>query len=135
MSKLDIRVIEWRPRQQNSLQGFASIELPALRLRIHELAIHRKGRARWVAFPARPMLDRTGAAIREDGRIKYSKPILQFVDHKYSDTFSRRVIDALLAFQPEALNNNYAQSGPPAHGPDCFLDRERRKGQQHGRRS
>jgi hypothetical protein len=103
-NKLAVSCVEWKPRTKNSLRGFASIEIPALHLRMIDIAIHvHPNGARWAALPAKPQIDRDGVAIRRDGKIQYT-PLLAFTDRKTADAFSHRVIEAVLELAPDALD-------------------------------
>lgn len=108
---LAVTCIEWKPRSKNTLRGFASVEIPALHLRIYDVAIHiHPGGTRWAALPAKPQIDRTGAAIQRDGKIQYS-PVLAFTDRKTADAFGNAVIAALLKFAPDSLDHNEMKEG------------------------
>jgi len=81
MSKLSIVCREFRPITQNTLVGFASIRVAELHLDIKDVALHQKGESRWAQLPAKPMIDKAGAVIRDasTGKIKYVN-IFEFTD-------------------------------------------------------
>jgi hypothetical protein len=97
---------KWTPRRTNTLRGFADVLLTQTYLRIRDVAVHEKDGRRWVSLPARPMIDRDGAVLRdEQGKTRYA-PILEFTDREASDEFSRACIAAVLAQFPGALDGD-----------------------------
>jgi hypothetical protein len=106
--KLTVRVEAFTPRVANTLRGFATIAIPELHLRIHDLSVHEKGESRWCGLPAKPQIGRDGVVRKgEDGKTAYS-PILEFTDKATRDAFSARVIAALLEFAPAAFEEEAA---------------------------
>ena len=102
MSKLSLSCESWKPLQKNTLQGFATIEIGALALRIHDIAVHRKGNRTWAALPAKPWL-KGGVAITDDaGKIQYSA-MFEFTSREVADAFSRAVARAVEEKFPGAL--------------------------------
>jgi hypothetical protein len=100
-----IIVEKWTPRRSNTLYGFADVVLERSHLKIRDCAIHEKGGRRWVSLPARPMIDRDGAVLRdEQGKTRYA-PILEFTDREAGDEFSRACIAAVLAHSPAAFDD------------------------------
>jgi len=101
MSKIEIEVLEFRPLQRNTLQGFATIRIGALRLRIRDVAIHESHAKRWAQLPAKPMLDSNRQAVVKDNKVQYS-PFLLFDTQAVTEAFSTSVIRALDAFEAKA---------------------------------
>jgi hypothetical protein len=102
--KLSVQVEAFTPRRSNTLVGFATIIVPEMRLRIHDITIHEKGSARWVGLPGKPLVDRYGVAKRnDDGKLVYA-PVLEFIDKATRSAFSAKVIAALLALAPAAFD-------------------------------
>ena len=58
-----MKLVEWRARQQNTLRGFATVELPS-GLIIRDVAIHEKAGKWWASLPARPQLDADGRQVK-----------------------------------------------------------------------
>ena len=53
-STLQIVVVQFKPLQKNTLQGFAVLQLPQVGLELHECPFHRDANGNaWVGFPAR----------------------------------------------------------------------------------
>jgi hypothetical protein len=98
--KLSVTVVNFRPLTKNTLRGFATIRLPALRLEVRDIAVHEKAGSRWVQLPARPQLDRDGVPIRDTTSGK--------IDRQTRDAFSRAVIEALLEHAPHAFEKESA---------------------------
>jgi hypothetical protein len=108
--KLSVQIESFVPRVSNTLIGFATVVVPEMRLRIHDLTIHRKGEAKWCALPAKPQIGRDGSVRRDDnGKVLYS-PILEFTDRETRDAFSKRVVEALEKFAPQAFDENSEQT-------------------------
>lgn len=106
--KLSITVDSFTPRVQNTLVGFCDVAIPELHLKICGLTVHQKGSSRWIGLPARAWIDRLGIAQRDQrGKVLYS-PTLEFTDAATRDAFSRRVIEALLQFDPGAFDEEQA---------------------------
>jgi hypothetical protein len=51
--KLTVTCESFRPLVRNTLRGFAEITIAELRLKVHDIAIHEKGEARWAQLPSR----------------------------------------------------------------------------------
>lgn len=96
MSKLDVECLAFKPLLRNTLRGFADIRIPALRLVIHDVAVHQKNASRWAQLPAKAQL-RDGALVKDQttGKIQYW-PVLEFDSRDVSDAFSRAVVVAVL---------------------------------------
>lgn len=108
MSKFTVIVDGFQPVRANTLHGFCSITIPELHLRIHDLTVHAKNESRWVGLPARPQIDRSGTARRDDrGKVAYF-PVLEFTDRATRTAFSERVIASLLEFAPAAFSEEEA---------------------------
>jgi hypothetical protein len=87
--------------RKNTLRGFAQIEIPELRLTIRDVALHRKGEARWAQPPSKPVLGEGRHIIDEaTGKPQYT-PLLEFGDRATRDAFSRAVWAAVAELHPE----------------------------------
>jgi hypothetical protein len=103
--KLSVSIESFTPRRSNTLFGFATVTIPELHLKIHDLTVHEKNESRWIGLPGKPIIDRDGNARRDDrGKIVYT-PTLEFIDRETRDAFSAKVIAALLEFNPGAFDN------------------------------
>jgi hypothetical protein len=101
--KHSITCLSFQPRKKNTLCGFADIQIPALHLTIHDVALHEKCGARWAALPGRPWV-KDGALVTADGgKIQYS-PVLEFEGREVRDAFSAAVWAAVLATNPAELS-------------------------------
>jgi hypothetical protein len=99
---------DFKPYRKNTLVGFAQIHLPELRLTIRDVSIHQKGASRWAALPAKPQINKDGAAVRaRDGKIQYTT-VLELDDRKTRDAFSHAVIAAVLTVAPRAFDEEAA---------------------------
>ena len=105
MRKLTVDVIEFHPLHRNTLRGFCTVYIGEMHLTIHDIGVHQHASgARWVALPAKPLLESDGTARRDDrGKIAYC-PVIEFADRETRDAFAARVIAALLEFAPDAFN-------------------------------
>jgi hypothetical protein len=101
--KCTITCVEFRPLSRNTLRGFAVIRIEELRLTIRDVAIHEKNSARWAQLPAKPML-KDGAAVFKDGKAQYAT-IMEFDTSEVRAAFSKRVIEAVEKFAPQAFEN------------------------------
>jgi len=95
----------FRPLVRNTLRGFVRCRFPS-GLVIDEIAIHvgaGDGRA-WASPPARPMIDRDGAVMRDQrtGKVRYQH-LIAFSTPRVRSAWSEQVIAAVRAQHPEAL--------------------------------
>src|SRR5215471_17105974 len=82
----EIVIADWKPHSKNTLRGFFTATLPS-GIVFHNLMLHEKGEARWIAFPAREWTDQQGAK-------QYSR-FVEFRDRSTADRFRDAVLDAL----------------------------------------
>jgi hypothetical protein len=99
---LSIECEDFRPLARNTLRGFATIKIKEARLKIRDVAVHHKNSSTWAALPAKPQIKNGAVVTNADGKAQYVN-ILEFDDRKVSDAFSRAVVDAVLKFNPRAL--------------------------------
>ncbi len=93
--KFRVECLAWKPFERNTLRGFATIRICALRLTIEGVTIHEKNGSRWAQLPARPQLDTDRNLIREpSGKVRCTK-ILSFDDRRVADAFSAAVVKAV----------------------------------------
>jgi hypothetical protein len=72
-------------------------------LAAHEVPVFEQGTKRWILFPAKPVISANGLVTRDDrGHAKYT-PVLQILDGGIRREFSAAVIDALIAYAPNAF--------------------------------
>jgi hypothetical protein len=106
--KLTVQVEAFTPRRSNTLVGFCTVTVPEMRLRIHDLTVHKKNGSRWIGLPGKPIIDRDGTVRRDDrGKVAYV-PVLEFADKATRDAFSAKVIASLLEFAPAAFDDEDA---------------------------
>jgi hypothetical protein len=98
-----LKLIGWRLLKKGSLVGFASVELP-IGLQVLDCPVHVSHGRRWAALPAKPQIDGDGTARRDPatGKIAYS-PILRWSTEKVRNLFSDRVVELVVARDPEAF--------------------------------
>lgn len=99
-----LRLLEWRPRRQNTLYGFCTIELPC-GLIIRDIAVHQKGQRSWICFPGRPVVNSEGRRTVNPAGHRPFTAVLNWRDQDLADRFSRTAIDIVLAAHPDALGN------------------------------
>jgi hypothetical protein len=97
--KLSIQVTGFKRFEKGTLVGFCEIIIRELRLKVHEVAVHEKGDARWAAMPARPWIRDGALVLGDNGKAQYS-PLFEFETREVRDAFSAAVWRALLAFEP-----------------------------------
>jgi hypothetical protein len=103
VSTRGIVIVEFSERRANTLRGFAKVGMPSGMV-VHEYAIHVANGRAWASPPARPMMDRSGVAMRDDaGKIRYSPPLISFTSKEIRDRFSDAVIEAMRIQFPDAL--------------------------------
>ena len=101
-AKLTIICTSFKPLCKNTLRGFATIQIPDLRMTMHEVAIHAQHGKAWAQPPARPWV-KDGQLVRaQDGKIQYS-PLFEFTSGAVRSAFSDAVIRAVMARDPRAL--------------------------------
>jgi hypothetical protein len=81
-----IKVLDWKPVQKNTLQGFFKVELVGLGLILCDVMVHQKNDKRWIAFSGRPY--------QMNNETHYSK-LVDFTDWGKRDEFRDLVLDAL----------------------------------------
>lgn len=91
----------WKAIVKNTLQGFASIELPN-GLYIDDISIHQKNGKWWSAMPSVPMLENGQHRIK-DGKPQY-KSIMRWRSRELGDQFSVKLIAAIKDQHPGALS-------------------------------
>jgi DNA-binding cell septation regulator SpoVG len=75
----------WVPRSQNTLCGFATIELPS-GLVINGISLHEKNGSRWVSMPAREYI--------KDSERTWS-PVIEFTDRDVRESFQALALEAI----------------------------------------
>lgn len=97
-----VKVLDWRGRRSGSLRGYCKVRF-ASGIEIADIGVHQAGSKIWAAPPSKPMLNRDGAALRDEGgKIKYA-PVISFQTHGVRSSWSRQIIAALREQYPEAL--------------------------------
>jgi len=97
---MPVTILEWRPMKRNSLLGFVTIQLGALKIK--DVTINENTGRHWAGMPAKVMVDREGATLKTpEGKLRYA-PILEWANKAAGDRFSESVIAALEAAHPGA---------------------------------
>lgn len=86
-----VECLEFRPYSKNTLQGFATLRLPAVGLTIKECTLHAKSGARWIGFPGRPWTDK-------DGNVQYAN-LIEFATKEQADRFRDAAVQSIDAFR------------------------------------
>lgn len=104
-TKVTVTCEFFKPIVRGSLRGFAIIVIPEWRLRLIDVAIHAHDNgSRWAALPAKPQIGRDGQLIKKGGKTQYS-PVIELIGGRdMRDAFSHRVVEAVLALNPHALD-------------------------------
>jgi hypothetical protein len=98
--KHSVSLISFRAFEKRTLAGFATVRIDPLRLIIHDVALHRKGTARWAQLPARPFV-RDGVHVVENGKPQYATTLEFEGGRPVRDSFSLAVWNAVLAAHPD----------------------------------
>lgn len=100
-----LTLVSWRPLRQNTLRGFASVRLRN-GLAIHDVVVHTSHARSWASLPSKPMLDRSGTALRdsETGKLRYA-PILEWPDRATANRFSDAVVALVEQEHPDAVRS------------------------------
>lgn len=89
---------------KNTLHAFVNLELQPSGLTLHDCSLHRKGDSRWVAFPARPQLDRYGHVLKTPKTSKTAYTIVvEIKDREARERFQAAAlaaVDRLLGVAP-----------------------------------
>ena len=112
--QLHVECLAWRPCVRNTLRGFAYFRIAEIGLAVRDCPVHEKTGKRWVAFPARPRLDKDRNLVRDaqTGKIEYAK-IIGFEDRAQADAFRDAAIAALMKHAPDALTIQDTDEWPP----------------------
>jgi hypothetical protein len=98
--KHSVTCLDFRRIDRNTLCGFCTVRIDEIKLTIHDVALHRKGAARWAQLPARPVV-RDGQLVLDDGgKLQYAA-LLEFPDRAVRDAFSHAVWNAVITQHPE----------------------------------
>jgi hypothetical protein len=98
--KHSLTCVDFRRFDKNTLCGFATVRIEQIRLVIHDVALHRKGDARWAALPARPFVKDGQQVTDADGKAQYVTT-LEFTDRATREALSHAVWISVLAAHPE----------------------------------
>jgi hypothetical protein len=88
--------------RKGALRGFAAVELPVVGLGIFEVPVLAGRRGLWASLPNKPQLDRDGRQRMVNGEPAYTK-VLGFRSQRYTESFSRRVVELVRATHPQDL--------------------------------
>jgi hypothetical protein len=97
-----VTIEEFRAVSRNTLRGFARVRLGGGMI-MHDVGVHVSNGSAWASPPGKPMLDRSGAVMKDAaGKPQYS-PLVTFIDKATRDRFSAAVVEAVKAQYPAAL--------------------------------
>jgi len=98
-----MRLIDWRPLRQGKLLGFATVELPVVGLRVHDVPVLQGRGGPWACVPTKPEVDRDGRQRRDvDGTPRYAR-VLSWTTRRYEQAFSARIVALVKARYPSDL--------------------------------
>jgi len=92
----------FRPCRKGTLVGFAIMKFNKLCLEVRDVAIHRKGNARWAQLPAKAQLDRDGQTICL-GKVQYVNTF-SFDAPAVREAFSQAAVAAVLVRYPAVFD-------------------------------
>jgi len=97
---MEIEVTAWKPFERGTLLGFAEVFIPALKLHIGDVGVHKHPTGkRWASLPGKPRLDRDRRLVlTPDGKPEYSK-VIWWDGRPVADAFSAKVIAGVEAFE------------------------------------
>ncbi|ACL57586.1 hypothetical protein [Methylobacterium nodulans] len=93
-SKLAVEVVSFKAMDRNSLKGFVTVRIPAMRLTIRDCTVHESHGKRWVGLPSKAQIGRDQELVRKDGKIQYAA-VFEFDSKAVGDAFSAAVLRAL----------------------------------------
>jgi hypothetical protein len=94
----------FRRLERNTLKGFVTLALEPSGLIIHDCTVHEKGGKAWIGLPAKPQINRGGAARTDarSGKQLYS-PVLEFKDRTARERFQQVALEAVRALIGEGM--------------------------------
>jgi hypothetical protein len=95
-----VRLLDWRPMNKNSLIGFCKVEF-ASGLIVSEIAIQITNGRIWASPPSRPWM-KNGELVLDpaNGKPKWS-PLIEFTTPEARKRWQQQVLDALRESHPE----------------------------------
>lgn len=98
---MQVGVLEWKPLHRNTLRGFVTVQMGALRIR--DITVHEREGVRWVGLPQRPMINDGRVQTDGQGKTKYN-PVLEWATKDAADRFSTSVCVAVAAKHPDVFD-------------------------------
>jgi hypothetical protein len=92
----------FKPLSKGALRGFATVRLP-IGLTIADIPVCTSHGRTWASLPSKPILDRDGRHVEQDGKRKYA-PILTWADRDTADRWSAAVVELVRQHHPDALD-------------------------------
>jgi hypothetical protein len=65
-------LLAWKELRRNTLLGFATVQLGALK--IHDVTLHQQNGKRWVGLPAKPLINAAEDRTMKDIAVGFSMP-------------------------------------------------------------
>lgn len=87
-----IEIVEFRPFQKNTLQGFLTVRTPS-GWEFKDITVHQKGSQRWLGMPAKQFK-------KEDGTTAWV-PLIRMADKDRWESFQKATLAALDAYRPQ----------------------------------
>jgi hypothetical protein len=92
--KLAVEIVSFKAMDRNSLKGFVTVRIPAMRLTIRDCTVHESHGKRWIGLPSKAQISRDQELVRKDGKIQYAA-VFEFDSKAVGDAFSAAVLRAL----------------------------------------
>jgi hypothetical protein len=92
----DMKILDFRKFEKNTLRGFFSAELPS-GLCVRDLTYHVKNDSRWIGYPSKPYQD-------SEGKTQYQNQIW-FEDKDRHYKFQNQLLAALDEYLPKTLDD------------------------------
>jgi hypothetical protein len=100
-----MRLEAFRPMVKGPLRGFATVRLP-IGLVIADIPVCTSHGKLWATLPSKPILDRDGRHIEENGKRKYA-PLLQWADRATADKWSAAVVALVRERHPDVFGDAF----------------------------
>jgi len=98
-----LEIVEFRPHQKNTLQGFLTLRFTNVGLEVRDLALHKKNGKRWLQLPSKPYT-------KPDGSQGWSY-IVNFYEKERYYQFQDVALKALDAFLRDTRRNGRDDTG------------------------
>ncbi len=107
-----IKITEWTECRKNTLQGFATVEIPKWSFRFIGILVHEKNGKRWIALPAAARVKDNQLVLQDNGKPRYDQ-MFAFIDARVQARFAQAVL-AALSSRLDAMVAGEAEAGAAA---------------------